>query len=41
VAQGPGIRLPPQLGTVVWENTLVPQTGKAVAGFCPSVVHAF
>ena len=29
-----------QMGTVVWLNTLVPHTGKAVCGVCPKAVHA-
>ena len=28
-----------QRGTVLWVNTVVPQTGKAVGGVCPSVVQ--
>jgi hypothetical protein len=36
---GAGMLLPPQNGTVVCEKTEVPQTGKAVAGFCPSAVQ--
>lgn len=34
-----GIFRPPQSGTEVCENVLVPQTGKAVEGFCPGVVQ--
>jgi len=28
-----------QIGTFTWLNTVVPQTGKADEGVCPSVVH--
>ena len=38
---GAGIERPPQNGTVVCANTVVPQTGKAVDGFCPSVVQVW
>src|SRR4029079_11292493 len=39
LVQGLGNNLLPQRGTVVWLNVLVPQTGKAVDGFCPKVVQ--
>ena len=38
---GDGIERPPQYGTVVCENIVVPQTGKAVDGFCPNVVQVW
>ena len=38
---GDGIERPPQYGTVVCENMVVPQTGKAVDGFCPNVVQVW
>ena len=31
--------LPPQRGTLLWVKVLVPQTGKAVDGFCPGAVQ--
>jgi hypothetical protein len=34
-----GTVLFPQIGTEVWANVEVPQTGKAVSGFCPRAVQ--
>jgi len=34
-----GTDLPPQSGTLACEKVLVPQTGKAVDGFCPGAVQ--
>ena len=36
---GAGRERPPQIGTLLWAKVLVPQTGKAVDGFCPGVVQ--
>ena len=38
---GAGTERTPQNGTVVCEKTVVPQTGNAVDGFCPSVVQVW
>ena len=34
-----GTSVLPQIPTLPWLNVVVPQTGKAVAGVCPSVVQ--
>ena len=39
LAQGAGIDLSPQIGTLDCEKVVEPQTGKAVPGFCPKAVH--
>ena len=36
-----GTVLPPQIGTDNCEKEAVPQTGKAVSGFCPKVEHTW
>ena len=37
--QGPGTSLSPQIGTDAILKVSVPQTGNAVAGFCPSAAQ--